>query len=185
MAVVPALHMLVGPMFAGKSTELLRLAERNELGRRTVALVNHAHDTRYGGAHKVTSHAKQTRDADATVHRIEEAIVSPRVIQADVVLIDEGQFFDDLVSGVRALVDMHRKIVIVTALSGTWEQKPFENVAELLAAADTATMLTAVCKQCGRDAPFTIRLSDETATKVVGSADKYEARCRACMTEPA
>ena len=183
--VTPGIELVRGPMFSGKSTELLRLAERHELAQRTVAVITSTRDTRYTTDGSLSSHSKQTRKSDAVVDKLADARTNGAVMQADVILIDEGQFYADLVEEVSTLVDVHKKLVIVAALSGTFEQKPFDNVADLDAMADKTYNLRAVCTRCGADAPFTIRIASESKeVEVVGGKELYAARCRACLKEP-
>ncbi len=70
-------------------------------------------------------------------------------------------------------------MVIVAALDGTFERKPFGEVLSLIPHADDVSKLKAVCA-CGKDAPFSHRTTKETAVEVIGGGDKYEALCRAC-----
>mgnify|MGYP001055552487 CR=1 FL=1 len=75
------------------------------------------------------------------------------------------------------------KIVIVAALDGTFQRKPFGKVLNLVPLAETVTKLSAVCVMCQDDAAFSVRLSNETAVEVIGGADKYIAVCRTCYHE--
>jgi thymidine kinase len=103
------------------------------------------------------------------------------VVQAyDVVGIDEGQFFPDLLHFVELWANLG-KIVIVAALDGTFQRKPFGNVLSLVPLAESVTKLNSVCMMCYADAPFTRRLTSETEVEVIGGADKYIAVCRACF----
>lgn len=172
----------IGPMYSGKSEALLAEWRRATCGGYRVAMVTFKKDTRYDvSGRSVVSHAQNSQKADASVVTLAEARDVPAVRLADCVLIDEGQFFTDLEEGASALVSEGKKVVIC-ALSSTWQRKPFGNVSALLAVADVITQHTAICK-CGADAPFSFRISDETDTVVVGAADKYEARCRACFDD--
>ena len=97
----------------------------------------------------------------------------------DVIGIDEAQFFPNLVDFCVMAADQG-KVVIVAALSSTYEREPFHQVANLMARAETVIKLTAVCVGCKGEASFSHRTSDETGVEVVGGADKYEPLCRAC-----
>jgi len=175
-----SLHVVVGPMFSGKSGELLRLAMRHEIAHSSVALVNHASDTRYDPQGGIATHDTRKRACDASVHALLDANKTKAVQDADVVLVDEGHFFEDLVSACMEWTE-DGKTVIVAALSGTWEQEPFPEVARLMSRADTSQLLTAVCVKCGKDAPFSSRKTKENALEVVGGTDKYEALCGICL----
>jgi thymidine kinase len=75
------------------------------------------------------------------------------------------------------------KIVIVAALDGTFQRKPFGKVLNLVPLSETVIKLSAVCVLCQDDAAFSVRLSNETAVEVIGGADKYIAVCRTCYGE--
>lgn len=99
---------------------------------------------------------------------------------AHVIGIDEGQFFPDLVSFSQDMAS-RGKIVIIAALDGTFERKPFHDVLDLIPVAEDVTKIKAVCMRCrDAEAPFTERLIDDTAVEVVGGADIYRAVCRSC-----
>lgn len=157
-----------------KTTELLRRVRRYTLARRRVVVVNHSKDTRHGGGCIGThDHATWTAISSDTLNTLE---ISAAVADADVVAVDEGQFFHDL-KATSEWADSG-KIVIVAALDSKFDRTPFETVRDLVA--DDVTKLTAVCYVCGHDAGFTRRLTDETDAEVVGGSEKYQAVCRAC-----
>jgi len=101
----------------------------------------------------------------------------------DVIGIDEGQFFPDLVEVCEKLAAAG-KTVLVASLDGTFQRKPFGRTLELIPMAESVTKLQAVCMICFRDAAFSRRLGDETAIEVIGGADKYVAVCRECFFKP-
>ena len=162
-------------MFSGKTTELLRRVRRFGFANRCIVVVNHIKDQRHGreviGTHDDVTWKALSSDllSDSTVERAVE--------RADVVAVDEGQFFSDLVPGVTAWADAG-KIVSVAALDSTFERKPFDTVRDLVP--DEVTKLTAVCFGCGEDASCTRRITKETAIEVVGGTETYEAVCRTC-----
>lgn len=75
------------------------------------------------------------------------------------------------------------KIVMIAALDGTFQRKPFGKVLNLVPCSESVTKLSAVCVLCQDDAAFSVRLSNETAVEVIGGADKYIAVCRTCYHE--
>ena len=93
--------------------------------------------------------------------------------------IDEGQFFPDLVEFCEAMAN-YGKIVIVAALDGTFQMKPFGNVLDLIAVAESVVKLNAVCMLCHRTASFTRRLGTETKVELIGGSDMYISTCRKC-----
>jgi thymidine kinase len=108
------------------------------------------------------------------------ADVTQVVSENDIIGIDEGQFYPDLVSTVQQWLSMN-KIVIVSALDGDFQQQPFGQVLQLIPLAEKITKLNAVCHVCTADAPFSRRITTETNQQVIGGDDKYIACCRQCL----
>ncbi len=162
-------------MFSGKTTELLRRVNRHTIARQAVVLVNHAKDDRHG-TNSVGTHDTLTRRALSASTLCCEA-VQDAAADADVVAIDEGQFFPDVARATEAWADAG-KIVIVAALDTRFDRKPFDTMAGVVY--DDILKLTAVCSYCGGDAPFTRRITDETAVEIVGGQEVYRAVCRGC-----
>ena len=97
----------------------------------------------------------------------------------DVVAVDEGQFYEDLVEFCERWAN-EGKVVLVAALDGTYERKPFQNVSRLLSQADSVTKLQAICFKCQGNASFTARISGERGDILLGGEEKYAACCRKC-----
>ena len=172
------IQLILGPMFSGKTTELLRRYRRYQVVGRRCLLIKHGADKRYSET-KVSTHCRQEADA-IVLNKLDDF---REWACYDVICIDEGQFFPD-VTEISEFLANNGKIVIVAALDGTWQRKPFENIANLISASESIVKLTAVCMICKRDAPFTKRTCDDTALEVIGGADKYMAVCRRCFHEP-
>ena len=96
-----------------------------------------------------------------------------------VIGVDEGQFFSDVVEFCEAMAN-RGKIIIVAALDGTFERKPFRSILDLVPLAESVVKLTAVCNICHREAAFTKRIGNETEVEIIGGTDKYMAVCRRC-----
>lgn len=167
--------MILGPMFAGKSTELLRRMRRYRMHRRVV-VVKPRVDTRYDEL-RVSTHDDVRADARA-MDTLYEALA--HLEEFDVLLVDEGQFFPDLAASADMLAEAG-KIVVVSALSGDFLRRPFPQVALLVSMAERVETITAVCA-CGEDAAFSARIGAQDGDQVVkvGGAETYAARCRAC-----
>ncbi len=177
------LQVVCGPMFAGKSEELLRRVRRARLAGLAVEVVNHSWDERHGTG-RVASHAGLSISSHAlTDVRSLEELLAGRA--PDLLAIDEAQFFGtDLVPAVEALV-LGGTTVVVAGLCVTFDGRPFEPLPSLMALAEDVTKLTAVCAVCGRDAPFHVRTASGDVgdarlptTEHVGGTESYEARCR-------
>eukprot|EP00049_Salpingoeca_infusionum_P022461 m.6893 g.6893 ORF g.6893 m.6893 type:complete len:235 (-) comp5203_c0_seq1:2360-3064(-) len=170
-----SIHLILGPMFSGKSTELLRRMRRYAMAKYKCFFVKYANDTRYGDG--IVTHDKQRSDAIAC-SRLED--IKQKASGYDVVGIDEGQFFPDILEVAEELAN-NGKLVIVAALDGTFQRKPFNNILQLVPRSESVIKLTAVCMMCHTEAAFSKRLGTETEVEVIGGADKYIAVCRECF----
>ncbi|KAK0400141.1 hypothetical protein QR680_003375 [Steinernema hermaphroditum] len=169
------IHMIVGPMFSGKSTELFRQLNRYELAGKKTVLVKYAKDNRYDSEMASTHDAKKMKALKAL--RLSDVINT--IQQYQVIGVDEGQFFDDIVTISEALANMG-KTVIIAALDGDFRREvsePFPTIARLYSLSEKVDKLTAVCRQCSYFASFTTRTkpyseeSDEFPTKHYKNAD--------------
>ncbi len=175
------IEVITGPMFSGKSEELIRRLKRAQIAKRRVACFKPDLDVRYHRT-AIASHSAQTLDA-LTVSNMEElkAVLMPLIESVEVVGIDEAQFFDpSLVPLSNELVQLGKR-VIIAGLDTTFTGEPFAPMPELLAIADEVVKLSAVCMQCGAPAVHTQRLGSNQSLVLVGAAGVYEARCRACF----
>lgn len=175
------LEVVVGPMFSGKSEELIRRLKRARIAKQRVACFKPDIDLRYHRTH-IASHSEQTHEAAVVTpnsDRLREALFrAGKVHEAEVVGIDEVQFFDeDIVALCLDLVAMGKR-VILAGLDTTYANEPFGPVPNLMALADKVTKLNAVCMVCGQPAIHTQRLTHSTELVLVGAAGMYEARCR-------
>jgi thymidine kinase len=176
------LEVVCGPMFSGKSEELIRRLRRAEIAGQRVLIVKPRIDDRYDVAH-VVSHAGARMRAVA-VGGAEDAL--RRSAGYDVVGVDEAQFFDaEIVDAVRELVGRGTRVV-AAGLDRDFRGEPFGPMPLLLCLAEFVDKLQAVCHRCGGVATRTQRLLDdepapfEGATIQIGALDSYEARCGAC-----
>lgn len=176
-------HLITGPMYSGKTSELIRLINRYEITGKTCLLVKYIHDDRYDKNCIVTHDGKKLFALPCSALQKE---VIPFLNEYDVIGIDEGQFFVDLVDFCEHAAQQG-KIVLVAALDGTFMRKPFTapqfaDMPVMFSIADQVTKLHAVCMQCKqKDAPFTHRTNRTCASiKSIGSTDKYMSVCRAC-----
>jgi thymidine kinase len=177
---------VVGPMFAGKTEELLRRVRRAQVGGRRVEVVSHALDTRRG-AGRVSTH--YGLDVPSRIASHPDELASGRDPATELLAVDEAQFFGPgLVDVVERLAD-DGLVVVVAGLDVTYDGHPFEPMASLAVLAERTVRLLAVCTVCGEDAPFHVRVAggadepaeDDAAAALasrVGGADQYQARCR-------
>ena len=176
------IEIITGPMFSGKSEELIRRLKRARIARQRVACFKPDIDLRYHRT-AIASHSSQTHDASTiapTSDQLREDLFSSgKVHQVDVIGIDEVQFFDhDIIPLALELVHLGKR-VLLAGLDTTFANEPFGPVPNLMALADEVTKLSAVCMTCGQPAIHTQRLGQSQELVVVGAAGLYEARCRA------
>lgn len=174
------IEVITGPMFSGKSEELLRRIHRVELAKQSHWLFKPTIDKRYS-QDEVVSH-KGNRNGCRLVTEAEDMLVYPQVA---VVGIDEAQFVSgDLVEVVLDLANRGVR-VILACLDMDSLGKPFGRMGDLMAVADEVLKLKAVCVKCGVDAGLSQRLVAVGSQVSVGGDEQYEARCRACWTPSA
>jgi thymidine kinase len=176
------LEVICGPMFSGKSEEMIRRLRRAEIAGQRVVIFKPRIDDRYD-ADDVVSHAG-VRMRGVPVGSVAELVA--RAAGHDVVGIDEVQFFEaNVVSAALALADRGMRVV-AAGLDQDFRRLPFGPMPELLTHAEFVDKLQAVCHRCGGPATTTQRLVDGVPalysgdTIVVGAAEQYEARCRDC-----
>jgi thymidine kinase len=174
------IEVITGPMFSGKSEELIRRLKRARIARQRVACFKPDIDLRYHRT-AIASHSSQTHEAVVTPNSDSlkvELFDSGRIHEIDVVGLDEVQFFDHGITHLAMELVHMGKRVILAGLDTTFANEPFGPVPNLMALADEVTKLSAVCMVCGAPAIHTQRLSQSQELVVVGAAGLYEARCR-------
>jgi len=173
------IQLICGPMFSGKSTELLRKMRVFEVALHKSLIIKYAKDNRFSKECLSTHDRVMRKAVQAT--RLEE--VRKEAEGCTIIGIDEGQFFEDVVE---FSVDMANrgKIVIIAALDGDFQQKPFMSIIELIPNCESVVKLSSVCMSCLKQASFTKRLNDDTRVEVIGHNDMYAASCRRCLLLP-
>jgi len=176
------IEVVCGPMFSGKSEEMIRRLRRAEIAGQRVVIFKPRVDDRYDAA-DVVSHAG-VRMRAVPVESVAELL--RRADGYDVVGIDEVQFFEPaVVDAALSLADRGARVV-AAGLDQDFRRLPFGPMPELLALAELVDKLQAVCHRCGGPATTTQRLVDgrpapySGATVVIGAAEQYETRCRNC-----
>jgi thymidine kinase len=173
------LEIFVGPMFSGKTSKLQELYKQFKFCNISVEIINHCADNRYHES-MLSSHDKIMIPCIQT-ERITD--IMPKLSKVEVILINEGQFFEDLYSSV---IDMlkENKMVYVSGLDGDFERKRFGQILDLIPMCDKVTKLTALCSLCRDGTPgiFSHRLTKETQQTLIGS-DNYIPVCRKCYEQ--
>ena len=172
------LELIVGPMFSGKTSRLLTLKRQYEICDISCCIVNHIDDDRYHRT-KISTHDKIM---DECLNVKELGSLYELLDKYEVFLINEGQFFDDLLDTVVDLVDKYKKKVYVCGLDGDYQRCKFGYILDLIPFCDRIVKLTALCKRCkdGTVALFSHRLSGGNEQKNIG-ADNYQPLCRKCF----
>jgi thymidine kinase len=172
------IEVVCGPMFSGKSEELIRRLRRAEIARQRVQIFKPGIDQRFSEDH-IVSHSDLKIRSEAVKNATE---VMARVdLRTEVIGIDEAQFLGtEMVEVAIRLGDMGKR-VIIAGLDTDYLGRPFHPMPELLAIADEITKALAICVQCGNPAKHTQRLVANEDLIVVGAAGMYEARCRRCF----
>jgi thymidine kinase len=199
------LELIIGPMFSGKSSRLVEIYKQCNFCNIPVAVINHSIDKRYDDT-LLSTHDKvmipciQTNklrdiwyydeglqgsekngniiDNQVVLHRLDD---SCKLIAADVILINEGQFFEDLLPAINHMLH-HNKKIYVGGLDGDFERKKFGQILDLIPLCDKVTKMTSLCGICKNGTPgiFSKRITSEKEQTVVGS-NNYIPVCRSCL----
>jgi thymidine kinase len=169
------IEIICGPMFSGKSEELIRRIRRAEIAKQRVQIFKHHIDERYD-ATAIVSHSRQSLPSVAV--RASAEILAQVEDRTELVAIDEGQFFDTGLVDVANRLANQGKRVIVAGLDLDYRGEPFGPMPRLMASAEYVTKQLAICMECGGPAGFTQRLTANRDQIVVGAQGTYEARCR-------
>ena len=171
------IEVIAGPMFSGKSEELIRRLTRYKIARIPVQAFKPSLDTRYADA-RVVSHsslsveAEPVANSDDLLRSVQERTV--------IVGIDEGQFFDlKLVDVCEHLAGLGKQI-IVAGLDLDYMGRPFGAIPTLMTRSEYVSKMLSVCHRCGGPGMFTQRVIDSDELVVLGATDSYESRCRSC-----
>ena len=175
------LELIVGNMFSGKSTELIRRINREKSINKRILIINYYQDSRYSSETVISTHDNNQMKC-VKLKRISELSEIPETIEAyDSIFIDEGQFFEDLYSEVIKLVDFHKKHVVISGLDGDSNRNTFGDIIKLIPICDSINKLTAYCNKCnnGTAAPFTKKINGDLSEVIdIGGIDKYIPVCR-------
>lgn len=187
------LELFIGPMYAGKTSKLLDIYKQCKFCNISVTVINHSTDTRYHNT-MMSTHDKIMIPCIQTIHlsdvwnysKVDEIYSDEsenhiKLRNSDVILINEGQFFEDLYDTVLDMLNNNKKIYIC-GLDGDFQRNKFGQILDLIPLCDKVTKLTSLCSICKNGAPgiFSMRLSTEKQQTLVGS-DNYVPVCRKCF----
>jgi thymidine kinase len=172
------IEVICGSMFSGKTEELIRRLRRAQIARQRVQIFKPKIDERYSQDHLV-SHSEMRLKSEPVSSADE--ILQKIDWRAEVIGVDEAQFFDArLVQVCNQLADLGKRVV-VAGLDKDYLGKPFEPMPQLMAVAEYIEKTLAICMKCGNPANYTQRLVDSSDRVLVGATGTYEARCRRCF----
>jgi len=174
------IEVITGCMFSGKTEELIRRLRRAQIAKQKVKIFKPRIDARYS-ENSIVSHNEQSLPSILIDDIIE---VLKHSDDAQVIGIDEAQFFNEGIVHICNLLASKGKRVIVAGLDMDYTGKPFEPMPQLLAIAEYITKQHAICVVCGNPADKTQRKTTESERVIVGAANIYEARCRKCHYIP-
>ena len=170
------IEVICGSMFSGKTEELIRRVKRARIANQKVLIFKPKKDVRYG-TDVVVSHDDNRFESVPVETSLE---ILDNIGDANVIGIDEAQFFDADLPKVCQKLAIRGARVIIAGLDMDFRGEPFGPMPNLLAVAEYITKVHAICPHCGNLATHSYRLSSETETVVLGEKDKYEPRCRVC-----
>ena len=183
---------IIGPMFSGKTTELIKLIERQRIADKKCVIIKHCIDNRFDnnssttdiGIYHITTHSNicySKCDIIYLTDLTDDTIINDLIEKYQVVGIDEGFFFKDINNFCNELANSGI-LVIVSTLESSHKQTLFPDIGDLIGSSDRLFKLNAVCMRCkNNDAFFTIRTIESDKEILVGDEDMYQCVCRPCL----
>jgi thymidine kinase len=175
--------VIMGPMFSGKTTELLRRLRIFTVAHKSTIVIKYTKDIRHGSSkfNRISTHDALSHPAiSCGANELDSESMMTSMLSYDVIGIDEGQFFAQL-ANVSEKLASQGKVVIISGLNGTFTRTPFAPMAEIQAKAEEVHKLDAVCSKCLGSASFSRRLNPSQELEFIGGSESYEARCRECF----
>ena len=169
------IHLILGPMFSEKSTTLFRKINQFKVIDKKVLVINHQSDTRCGD--EIKTHDDSRTNA-TKVHKLMN-IDDNLILEADVIAIDEGQFFSDIQEFI--LKWEHTvKIMYICGLDGGYKRQKLGHLLDIIPLCNSVIKLNALCTECknGNKAPFTYRNNKSNETVLIGDKNTYSSLCR-------
>ena len=170
------IELILGPMFSGKSTRLIGLIRKYTYKAKKTIMIKYIADKRYSEKSEVVTHDLLKYDSIECKNLRENL---EKMKNYDIIGIDEGQFFPDLVEVCEELALM-KKTIIIAALNGDFRMEPFPVIAKLIPKADKIKLLKAYCFNCHKDANYSLRIVQSNDTVLIGADEAYKPACREC-----
>ena len=170
------IELILGPMFSGKSTRLIEQMRKYVYKAKKTIMVKYYADQRYSEKSEVVTHDLIKYDS-INCKLLRNSFDTFK--QYDVIGIDEGQFFADLVEVCEELALMG-KIILIAALNGDFRMEPFPVIQRIISKSDKIKLLKAYCFNCHKDAKFSLRIVQSNETVLIGAGEAYKPACREC-----
>ena len=170
------IELIIGPMFSGKSTRLIEQMRKYVYKAKKTIMVKYYADLRYSEKSEVVTHDLIKYDS-INCKLLRNSFETLK--QYDVIGIDEGQFFADLVEVCEELALMG-KIILIAALNGDFRMEPFPVIQRIISKSDKIKLLKAYCFNCHKDAKFSLRIVQSNETVLIGAGEAYKPACREC-----
>ena len=168
--------LILGPMFSGKSTRLIEVIRKYAYKAKKTIMIKFYADQRYSDKSEVVTHDLIKYDSINCKNLRDSMEILKKY---DVIGIDEGQFFPDLVEVCEELAFL-KKTVIIAALNGDFRMEPFPVISKIISKADKIKLLKAYCFNCHKDARFSLRIVQSNETVLIGAGEAYKPACREC-----
>jgi len=172
------LKIILGPMFSGKTSELIRIYKHNKIAEIPTLVINHVSDSRYSACNLSTHDG--TEIPCVKLNKLSEIHSHLPALERYTILINEGQFFEDLYCVISDLLQRDHLTIVICGLDGDYKMERFGQILNLIPRANEVEKLYAICKYRRNPASFTHRTTNETVQKVIGDIDKYVPVCRKC-----
>jgi thymidine kinase len=174
-----SINLIIGCMFSGKTSELIKVVKRNRSIGKKVMVLNYYKDLRYGDQ-KIVTH--DLVGVDSLMVPNFDCVLSGKYkqefLESDIICINEGQFFNGLINFCQLCANNYNKHVYVCGLDGDYQQQRFGEILDLIPYSENVTRLSALCKYCGRNAYFTKRISESTQQVLISGEEDHIPVCR-------
>ena len=176
------LELILGPMFSGKTSTLKKIYDQCMYCNIPVIVINYEADNRYGDASFMSTHDKVMIPCIKGISILEILEINKeKVNESEVILINEGQFFEDIHTVIHLVETLHKRVYIC-GLDGDFKKNKIGSLLDLIPHCDNVYKLKSLCSECrdGKSGLFSYRITDETQQVVIG-VENYKPVCRACF----
>ena len=174
------LSLIIGPMFSGKSTKLIQYIKKYKTLNKNIMVIKPSLDNRYTESSNICTHDMEKQSCMMfDKNKLNDIFINDTYIVSEIVMIEEGQFFNNLYDIVKQILN-DKKTIFISALNGDSNQELFGDIYKLISICDNIEFLHALCLDCadGTNAIFSKRLSNNQEQILVAGASEYKAVCR-------